>query len=124
MRLEDAFAYLHDAEVRRLSHEPGAAGLSTAKLELRVHPDCGHPPWNDQTVTILFLDVLLWRSTLWGHALGRETFDRGHPRISASAQQLLATLGAPTERHLLSLGFHSSSEIEVVCEDIEVVLHP
>lgn len=117
--------YLHDAEVRELRLSIAESGDRKLQLDVRCDPECGYDEWNDKYLCIEFADPLIVHGDLFGHMANVETLNSIDfeitPRVAASIAKL-REFGLPAPKHVLSLSFHSGSNLEIACQDVKLVV--
>jgi hypothetical protein len=124
MQEEDVrqLGWLHDAEVHSIVYDPSPEAC-TLKLHVRCHDDAGYPPWNGRKLLLAANGLHAMTQSVWRCAGATETIDGIRLGISAEFQ---ASTDEARRRGIrfpsleLSICFHSGSEIEMICQAIEV----
>lgn len=126
MKIDDPeqLEYLHDATVDEI-----VFGYSNDSKDMRLtvtcDEECGHRDWAGRTLTVTFSNLLRASGTWLGHVMGHDTVNSIREGASADMQQSVGALcgmGIDAPGRLLRLTFHSGSEIEIACDEIDVQL--
>jgi hypothetical protein len=125
MRVDDfrELGYLHDADVFRVIWDVSQPGNRVLALEMRCHPDAGHPRWNGKAVRVTAEGVFLLRMTSSGHGLRGEEMDgvdEGVSEPTAAELRRLAKAGCSQPRLQLTVALTSGARIELACESLNV----
>jgi hypothetical protein len=122
--LLDHLAYLHDAKCLEITWDCSHPSHRMIRMLLVVSRDAELPAWNGQTLQITLSSVLATQSTFWS-TFGIETVDSWRPGISAFLEQQclsLSSKGITIPPLKFTISFHSGSEIEVVCDNVNAVV--
>jgi hypothetical protein len=117
--------YLHDAEVYEFRLSIDESGNRKLQLKVRCDPECGYEIWNDRHLCIEFVDPFIVHGDLFGHMANAETlnsFDfESTSRMSVSIAKMTES-GLSTPKHIVSMNFHSGSNLEVACQELNILL--
>ncbi|HWE93676.1 MAG TPA: hypothetical protein VG269_06845 [Tepidisphaeraceae bacterium] len=123
----EELAWLHDAILFDVVYDfSGDIGRSI-KLSLRCHADSGYAPWNGRNLVVVAVNVAVTKSFIWGWVIGPETLDAIRPGVSGALRETTAEArrtGARLPSLEFTISFHSGSEIEVICESLQLDVGP
>jgi len=117
-------AWLHDCVVSSISYNTSIDFERLISLKMRCPTDLGYEPWSGQTLVLTAIDVATSKHILWGVA-GAETLDSIRPGVSAvvtDSTMEARRIGVRFPNLEFTIAFHSGSELEIICRDIQVTL--
>ncbi len=114
--------YLHDAIVSEVAFV--YKGNSKAiKIITICDSDCGYRDWSGKAVTVTLSNVLRASGVVLGHIAGQDiinSFSEGASEDMQRSIQVMCDIGIFAPKIFLRLAFHSGSEIEIACDEIDV----
>jgi hypothetical protein len=114
--------YLHDATVSEIRLQIDDDGNRQLRMQLRCDADCGCKDLNGRIVNVIFKDPVIILGALYGHMANEESFDSWNDFVTDDMKRRIATLvasGIAAPKHLVGLGFHSGSTLDVACNEIQ-----
>ena len=118
----DELAWLHDCVLWELSYDTSETSSRSIKLRLQCPSDLGYAPWEGKELLLVAGDVAAAKHTVWGVA-GPEAIDAVRPGVSEALKDAMAqarTSGVRFPDLAFTIYFHSGSDIEIVCGDLQV----
>jgi hypothetical protein len=120
--LED-LGWLHDAVVFSIAYDASDESSRSVKLTMRCNDEAGYPPWNGKDLVLIAVDVAVMTFVGRGAIIGPETFDQAYARVSDTLHESVVEsqrMYPEYPRLEFSMCFHSGSEIEIICKNLQV----
>ena len=115
--------WLHDSVVLNVIYDASQDAGRLLKLVICCHPDCGYEPWEGKNLVITAVNVAVIKYVVWGWVTAPETIDSIQPGVSKAVEESTMRAkraGARFPNLELTISFHSGSQLEIICQDLQV----
>ena len=116
--------WIHDCVLTDVLYDASSESVRSIKLSMRCPTDLGYAPWDGKGLVLVAIDVAVSKHIVWGVA-GAETIDAVRPGISAAVRESTREarrMGVRLPSLEFTVSFHSGSELEVICDRLEVAV--
>jgi hypothetical protein len=114
--------WIHDCVLTSLLYDISNDAGRSLKLTMRCPEDLGYAPWNGKTLVLTAIDVAIG-SFFVCSVEGPETIDAVRAGISSTVRESTTAarrMGARFPNLEFSVSFHSGSELEIICQEIQI----